>query len=149
MDLTKNHESDFLLETLSSIASEFEKYNIPTIVGGGFSLYLKSRFFKKERSSRYPNQTFMRSTKDIDIFLTNELIINPTAIENIKSVFKNLHFEVKTKYFQYKKEIKFGDGTKEVLIDLLSQPVPEKDLEKVKIKKPRIRPIDVNEFHAF
>jgi len=106
MNLTNNYESDFLLETLSSIASEFEKHNIPTIVGGGFSLYIKSRFLKKERSSRYPNQTFMRSTKDIDIFLTSELIIDPIAVENIKSVLTNLNFEVKTKYFQYKKEIK-------------------------------------------
>ncbi len=48
MDLINNYESDFLLDTLTSIASEFEKHNIPTIVGGGFSLYLKSRFLEKK-----------------------------------------------------------------------------------------------------
>ena len=119
------------------------------IVGGGFSLYLKTRFLKKSRSPRYTSQPFIRSTKDIDVFLTSEIIIDPVAIENIKSVLFRLDFKVKTEYFQYIKEIQFGDEKKEVLLDLLSQPVQVNDLDKVKIKRPRIKPIDVEEFHAF
>jgi hypothetical protein len=43
MNLPNNYKNDLLLETVSSIASEFEKHNIPTIVGGGMGLLFPTR----------------------------------------------------------------------------------------------------------
>lgn len=113
-------ESDFLLETLSSLAKEFDKIKVPLILGGGLSMYIKIRFMKKKRSPRYQRLPFQRSTKDIDIFLTSDIIVDPVLITNIKSVISNLGFKVKTEYFQFIKEIKFEGGKKEVILDLLS-----------------------------
>lgn len=145
----KTFENDFFLETLTALAKEFGAHKIPLIVGGGFSLYIKTRFIKKLRSSRYVSQPFIRSTKDIDIFLSNELIVDSIAIENIKMVLEKLNFKVKTEYFQYRKEVIVGSVKRDVVLDILSQPVPANNLHKVKIKKPRIKPIGVKEFHAF
>lgn len=141
--------SDFLLETLSSLAKEFDKIKVPLILGGGLSMYIKIRFMKKKRSPRYQLLPFQRSTKDIDIFLTSDIIVNPVVIENIKSVISYLGFNVKTAYFQFIKEIDFEGSKKEVILDLLSQPVTLRELEKVKVSETRIRPKDVDEFHAF
>lgn len=141
--------SDFLLETLSSLAKEFDKIKVPLILGGGLSMYIKIRFMKKKRSPRYQRLPFQRSTKDIDIFLTSDIIVNPVMITNIKSVISYLGFNVKTEYFQFIKEIKFEGSKKEVILDLLSQPVTLRELEKVKVSDTRIRPKDVKEFHAF
>jgi hypothetical protein len=146
MNLNSNNSNDFLLENLTELAAEFEKHDIPLIVVGGFSIYIKTKFMNKARSSRYSTIPFARSTKDIDIFLTSELIIDSAKIENIKTILSNLNFEVKTEYFQFIKKV---TETKEVQIDFLSQPVPEHDSDKVKFNKPRIKPKNVKNFHAF
>ena len=75
--------NDLILAALTMLASEFKKAGIPLIVGGGFSQYIKAHLFEKARSPRYEKQLLQRSTKDIDIFLTSEIITNSELIEKI------------------------------------------------------------------
>lgn len=142
---TNNH----LLRTLIELGHEFKNAGIPLILGGGFSLYLRSEFSNKKRSARYPHLQSQRPTKDIDIFLTSDIIISPVKAEHIKAILSRLGFTVKTEYFQYIKSTMIDGISREIIVDLLSQPVGPEDLEKVVIKPPRIKPIGVEKFHAF
>lgn len=141
--------NDYLLGTLEALSNEFYKAGLPLIIGGGFSLYLRSVFLAKRRSPRYPLLLSQRPTKDIDVFLTNEIIINPGKAESIKEILRNLGFSIKTEFFQYIKEIEIQGIPREIIIDLLAQPVSSQDLDKVVIKPPRIKPKGVERFHAF
>lgn len=69
-------ENNILLDALLELATELSKHNVQLIIGGGLSLYIRTTFLSKERSARYTSQIFQRSTKDIDIFLSCEMILD-------------------------------------------------------------------------
>jgi len=142
-------ENDHLISALIELANTLEKHNIPLIIGGGLSLYLRSFLLHKVRSPRYPKRVVQRSTKDIDIFLTSDLIVDTEKIELLRDALTSLNYEPKTKYFQFTKKIAFGDSTREITIDILSAPPNDKDALKTKIRAPRIKPANVDSFHAY
>lgn len=139
-DLT-NH-NNLLLDELINLAEQFDKANLPLIIGGGLSLFIRTSLIKKKTGQRYPIQPDQRSTKDIDIFLNSEIIADINQVAKIKNILNNLGYLPKTKYFQFTKD-------KDVLIDILSAPPLENDIDKVIIKKPRIKPQGITEFHAY
>ena len=61
----------------------------------------------------------------------------------------SLGYKPKTKYFQFTKDITLEKSSREVTIDILSAPPREKDTIKTKISRPRIKPTDVENFHAY
>jgi hypothetical protein len=61
----------------------------------------------------------------------------------------SLGYKPKTKYFQFTKDIILSNSTREVVIDILSAPPKDIDSLKTKICKPRIKPIEVDKFHAY
>ncbi len=142
LETNKNNLNNLLLQELIFLAKEFEKENLPLIIGGGLSLFIRTGLLKKSTSQRYPIQTNQRSTKDIDIFLNSEIIVNSSDVEKIKNIINKLGYTPKTKYFQFEKN-------KGVLVDILSAPPNKNDADKVIIKKPRIKPQGITEFHAF
>ena len=144
-----NDQSDFLLGSLFELAGSLKKYDIPLIVGGGLSLYIRTKFIKKKRSPRYPFHILQRSTKDIDMFLTSDIIVDHQKFEAVREVIENLNYSVKTKYHQFYKEVEFAKSRKEVVLDLLAEPPLEEDKNKVKIKGYRIRPKDVENLHGY
>jgi len=142
-------ENNHLISALIELANLLEKHYIPLIIGGGLSLYLRSFLLQKVRSPRFPKKVVQRSTKDIDVFLTSDLIINSEKIEILRDSLVSLGYKPKTKYFQFTKNITLGNSTREVIIDILSAPPKDKDAFKTKISKPRIKPVDVDNFHAY
>ncbi|MCK9282639.1 MAG: hypothetical protein M0P71_18635 [Melioribacteraceae bacterium] len=142
-------ENDHLISALIELANLLEKHSIPLIIGGGLSLYLRSFLLQKIRSPRYPKRVVQRSTKDIDIFLTSDLIIDSEKIEILRDSLAFLGYKPKTKYFQFTKDITLGNSTREVTIDILSSPPKDEDAFKTKISKPRIKPANVDNFHAY
>lgn len=142
-------ENDHLISAIIELANHLQKHDIPLIIGGGLSLYLRSFLLHKIRSPRYPKRVVQRSTKDIDIFLTSDLIVDTEKIEILRDSLTALDYKPKTKYFQFTKKIAFGDTTREITIDILSAPPNDKDALKTKIRIPRIKPADVNNFHAY
>jgi hypothetical protein len=130
---------DILLQASSELSTELAKNDIPLIIGGGLSLYIRTTFLKKKRSPRYPYQAFQRSTKDIDIYLTSNLIADSKKLNLMRDTLTQLGYTVKTQYFQYTKE--FNNG-KSVVIDVLAAPLNKNDKDiRVKLK-------DVKNFHA-
>ena len=137
--------NDILTSSLIELAKELEKADVPLIVGGGLSLYLRTTLFKKKYSPRYPKRVLQRSTKDIDIFLSSDLIIDSAKIELIRNALKKLNYEPVTKFFQFSKSI---TPDRNILVDILSAPPPEEDADKIKVRGVRIKPVGIEEFHA-
>ena len=121
-DFSDQLNNDHLVKALIELAAQLEKYDIPLIIGGGFSLYLRTTLLNKKHSPRYPKRVVQRSTKDIDIFLSSDLIIDAAKIEVLRDSLSLLGYQPKTKYFQFKKEITFANTQREIVIDILSAP---------------------------
>lgn len=142
-------QNDYLLKALFELAKELSKFNIPLIIGGGLSLYLRTIYSSKVRSPRYPKRTEQRVTKDIDIFLSSDIIVDSAKVQHIRDSLAKLNYLPRTKYFQFYKEIDLNYSKREILIDILSAPPDENKKENISIKKPRIKHNDVKNFHAY
>ena len=66
------HENDPLVACLAELAAELDRENIPVILGGGLSQYLRGKL-DGGRSPRYPFAAPARSTEDLDLFLSPPL----------------------------------------------------------------------------
>ena len=75
-DNYENYNPDFLINALVELAKALKDKGIPLLIGGGLSLYIRTVYIHKKRSPRYPKKVFQRSTKDIDVFLTSDIIID-------------------------------------------------------------------------
>lgn len=147
-NLLNQFQNDVLINALIELAKELEKSGVPLIVGGGLSLYLRTVLFKKKYSPRYPGRVLQRSTKDIDIFLSSDLIVDSAKVELIRDTLHILGYKPVTKFFQFSKRIP-SDENKNILIDILSSPPLPADEDKIKIKGVRIKPVGIEEFHAY
>lgn len=149
----ENNSSDFsanasLITPLIELAKELEKSNIPLILGGGLSLYLRTALLNKKYSPRFPKRIVQRSTKDIDIFLTSDLIADAAKVGIIRDALNSLGYKPITKYFQFSKSLSVA-GSREIVIDILSAPPSDQDIDKTKTKGIRIKPEGIENFHAY
>jgi hypothetical protein len=140
--------NDSLISPLIELAKELEKSGTPLILGSGLSLYLRTVLLNKKYSPRFPKRILQKSTKDIDIFLTSDLIADPEKITNIRDALNSLGYKPVTKYFQFSKS-KTDADSKDIVIDILSTPASAKDLDRVKTKGIRIKPEGIEKFHAY
>lgn len=135
--------NDLLLKALIELANELGEKNIPLVIGGGLSLYIRTTHLNKERSPRYKDQASQRSTKDIDIFLTSDFIITCDDYAKIlRDTLTSLGYMPKTKYFQFEKEI---ESQRTIMVDILSPPIEKDDFDNKNI---RIKIPGIDKFHA-
>jgi hypothetical protein len=140
---------DALTTALLDLANELKDLPQPLMVGGGLGLYLRQRSL--EESGRTgtviagewwpPN----RSTHDMDLFVPTEIIVSAEEMQAIRSALDRLGYAPVVRNFQFEKDTPLGP----VKIDLLSGAVPAEQLDRVKIKLPRIRPADGGGLHAY
>ena len=143
-------EHEPLLRQLLELVKELDTADIPIILGGGMSLYLRQRYLSS-RTPRYPFDVVARSTEDLDLFLSAQLIADAGKIESLKQVIARLHYSVipEARNFQFAKEVDlFGQKCK-VKIDLLAAPPQGADKSKVEVSKLRIKPKGVEDVHAY
>lgn len=133
--------NDTLVEAAVELANELGRHDIPLILGGGLSLYIRTKYLQKKRSPRYKSQIITRSTKDIDVFLTGDLIIDTEKVEALRDTLTSLGYLPKTPYFQFEKEIR---SQQKVSVDILSSPTVDGDDNR----DIRIKPGKVKKFHA-
>jgi hypothetical protein len=68
---------DPLLNQLRQFAETLAEKNIPLVIGGGYGLLLKANHIQRLGArTRLEQIPIARSTGDIDVFLTTEVIIN-------------------------------------------------------------------------
>lgn len=98
-------QNDYLLNALIELANELSQFNIPLIVGGGLSLYLRTIYSNKNRSPRYPKLTDQRVTKDIDIFLSSDIIVDSAKVQHIHDSLAKLNYQPRKNIFNFIKKL--------------------------------------------
>jgi hypothetical protein len=131
--------SDAALRTsLLDLYYELQKKGVPLILGGGYGLYLKQTATDWDGTrtlitpEKWPSP---RSTEDLDLFLTAEVVGDAAQMDVIRQALDALGYEPIAKHFQFSKD---PENKNEVKIDLLTGPIPANFLEFVKVNYPRV-----------
>jgi len=143
-------ENDPLVRHLVELCKELDGDAIPILLGGGMGLYLRLRFIAP-RTSRYPFDLPVRSTADLDVFLSSSLIVDRPKIEALRAALGRLGYEVapEAKNFQFAKTVRVLGQDRRIKVDLLSAPPEKGDAGKVEVKRPRIKPAGAKGIHAY
>ncbi len=122
--------NDQLLTHLVHLQRELEKANIPLILGGGMSLYVRMQYLNVAKSSRYPFTIETRSTNDLDLFLSADLIVDAEKVLKLREIIGALGYVVDSnaKNFQFIKETEMYGSRRQVRVELLATP-PANELE--------------------
>ncbi|MBA3634359.1 MAG: hypothetical protein H0W58_16355, partial [Acidobacteria bacterium] len=142
---------DPLREQLRLLARELQNDSIKLILGGGYGLVLKTEYIRRTGvATRFEKIPQARSTNDLDLFLSVEIITSAEKIEKIRDALKKLKFEPVSPFFQFRLPVVFEGQDLPVKIDLLAAP-PETEAERklVKINRPRIRPKKAKNIHGY
>jgi len=123
---------DALEQELVALKVALDPHAIPLLVGGGMGLYLRDRYVPTVRQRRYPVALPTRSTQDLDVFLTADLIVDADKMNHLRDVLLALGYQPEVRYFQFIKTIHLGEQERTVKIDLLASPPKEEDWENAK-----------------
>lgn len=142
---------DPLCEQLQLLVLELQKDEIKLILGGGYGLVLKTEYIRQTQAvTRFEEIPQARSTNDLDLFLSAEIITSAEKIEKIRDALQKLKFEPVAPFFQFQLPTVFEGLEKPVKIDLLAAlPLTEATRKLVKINKPRIRPKNAKNIHGY
>lgn len=132
------------LVTLGAILNE---NGITFLLGGGMGLFVRERHFRAERQSRYRRALPPRSTKDLDLFLGADVIVDAERMSGLRRILGEQGYDARpeARFFQFEKIV----DDRRMRIDLLAAPPREEDRAKVTIKAHRIRPNDSPGIHAY
>ncbi len=144
-------EFDPLKEQLIILTRALQGHDIKLIVGGGYGLLLRTEHILRTRPvTRAREIPIARSTEDLDLFLSVEIITSLKKMETIRDTLENIGFIPEAEYFQFKIQAEPERPERVVKVDLLAAlPETEDQLRMVRIKRPRIRPKDAKKIHAF
>lgn len=143
--------NDLMLSHLFELLGLLQKEQVDVTLGGGLSHYLRQTYLTRKVSPRYNQVRFLaRSTQDIDIFLSSQIIIDHQKMDIIKSVLDELGYQAieQAKYFQFYKMTEIGGKKYSAKIDLLAAP-PQKNDDHVQIHGFRIKPKSSEGIHAY
>ena len=141
---------DPLNSELVRIAKALEPYDVKLIIGGGYGLALKTQLMIDSGKRTQLEIPPARSTEDLDLFLRLEVITDAEKMEAIRDVLEKLNYKPVAEFFQFETGIELSGGQGTIKVDLLA-PRPQNvvDREQVKISKPRIRPRNAKNIHAY
>ncbi len=138
-----------LLDELIALKGAMSRYGLPLMIGGGMGLFLRETYHPHERQPRYPVPLPGRSTQDLDVFLSADLIVDAEAMEQLRDCVAELGYKPLSPYFQFIRVVERDQREVKVKIDLLAAPPRDADRAAVKVSKPRIRPVDAKGIHAY
>jgi hypothetical protein len=141
---------DPLNNELVKIAKALHPHDVKLIIGGGYGLALKTQQIIDSGEMTRLEIPPARSTEDLDLFLRLEIITDAEKMEAIRDTLEKLGYRPVAEFFQFETVIDLPGGQGTVKVDLLApSPQNEVDREQVKISKPRIRPRNVKNIHAY
>lgn len=139
---------DPLLIQLRQFAERLAEKNIPLVIGGGYGLLLKANHIQRIGArTRLEQIPIARSTGDIDVFLTAEVIVDKDRTAAIRQALHELGYSPVpgAEYYQFFREVIVGGVTRNLKFDFLAAPVTGEQAKMVKVDVRRIRPRGVTE----
>jgi len=134
---------DPLLNQLRQFADKLAKKNISVVIGGGYGLLLKAKHIQRTGArTRLDQIPIARSTGDIDVFLTTEVIVDKNKMTAIRQALDELGYSPVpgAEYYQFFREVMIAGVPRNLKFDFLAAPVPSEEAKKVKTDVRRIRP---------
>ena len=138
--------TDTLFRELRRLAAEFAPRGLPVIIGGGYGLLLRQRrverLVERDGAGTLMDVPVERTTRDLDVFLTVEILADAEKAEAIREVLETLEYVVVPgkESYQFVQEVDETDEfPRGVKIDLLA-PVPRDMGKHPALKLDRIRP---------
>jgi hypothetical protein len=134
---------DPLLSQLRQLAANLAAKNIPLVIGGGYGLLLKANHVERIRArTRLEQIPIARSTGDIDVFLTTEVIIDKNNMAAIRQALDELDYSpvVGAEFYQFFRKVIVEGAPRNLKFDFLAAPVFGEQAKKVKADVRRIRP---------
>jgi hypothetical protein len=134
---------DPLLNQLRQFAEKLAENNIRFIIGGGYGLLLKANHIQRlgvrTRLEQIPSA---RSTGDIDVFFTTEVITDKTNMDAIRQSLDELGYSPVpgAGFYQFFREVDIAGVPRNLKFDFLAAPVLGEEAKKVKADVRRIRP---------
>lgn len=108
---------DLLTQALLELFNALHMRGVHPVLGGGMSLYLRDTNPPYARSPRYPERPESRSTSDLDLLLTPEIIASAEHMHTLRDVLQQLGYtRAIAQYFQFAR----GDGPAATRVDLLA-----------------------------
>lgn len=141
--------ADPLRSELVSLATLLTQRGIILTVGGGYGLVLKREYvMSRNLRTRFQDPPYVRSTNDVDLFLTADLIVDGETTRVIREALEVLGYVPvdRAKYFQFFKPIEYQGAKVNLKFDFLAPPVD--DPTRVSMDNRRIRPRSYPGFHA-
>lgn len=161
--MTIRHDtSDPLRRELRRLAAELAPHGIPVIIGGGYGLLLRQQRVEEERG-RGGAETLMqvpvdRATRDLDVFLTVEVLADVGMAEAIREALRVLGYTVVLgrESYQFEQPVAETEAfPRGVKVDLLA-PVPAQmseyptlQLDGIRNDQRKIRNRTVRHLNAF
>lgn len=135
---------DLLRDELQRLATALEPHGVPVIIGGGYGLLLRQQHVEARGEPTLRPIPTARSTNDLDVFLTVELVSDAEKMAALGTVLADLGFEAVegAEYYQFARPVTYKDRETSLKVDLLAPPPrPGTELRaKVKVDSRRVRP---------
>jgi hypothetical protein len=134
---------DPLLNQLRQFADKLVEKNISLVIGGGYGLLLKAKHIRSAGArTRLGQIPIARSTGDIDVFLTTEVIVDKNKMAAIRQALDELGYSPVpgAEYYQFFREVVIAGVPRNLKFDFLAAPVANEQAKKVKADIRRIRP---------
>jgi len=139
---------DQLRREVCRLARAFGDHGLTLTIGGGLGLLLRDEHLREENVRTLRPYPALRSTLDIDVFLSRDVIVNAEHMKTVRAILEQLDYEPRKEahYFQFIHEAEGKEGGGPIKVDLLAA-LPGGGAD-VKVNGPRIRPRGYDGLHA-
>lgn len=143
--------TDLLGAELQELATKLAPHDVPVIIGGGYGLLLRQQHVEASGEPTLRAIPEARSTNDLDVFLTVELVADAEKMAALRDVLKELDYKAVegAEHYQFARDVAYRGETRQVKVDLLAPPPRDPAvLGQVKVDSRRVRPRATKNIHA-
>lgn len=143
--------TDALRAEIESLAEALHPHGIPLIVGGGYGLLLRQEHVVHSRVRTVREIPEARSTSDLDIFLSVEIVTDADKMSALRDVLLESGYTsaAGAEHYQFQKAMIYRGTQRSMKVDLLAPPPRDPDLlAKVRVDVRRIRQRETKGIHA-
>lgn len=134
---------DILRQELISLAQLLANRNIKLIIGGGYGLLLRTEFLSNNNFPTLFNQIpIARSTNDLDIFLSSEIVTSLDKMKTIRMVLNQLGYNPKpgAEFYQFWRPITIQGQSRFLKLDFLCPSINDQNQDLIEQDQRRVRP---------